>query len=217
MPANLAIVIERPDLYRITCNGKPVSWNGKDWWLDKAFGKLEIVDKAVVGDNRVTIQASPFTIYHELEPAYVLGNFLLKSAPKGFVITPDCPMTMPVQDKSLLHGISPDRTMWLSQGIGYQGAGDDRTPYLVFDLGENRDLAEMRIWNYNEAHVRDLRARGVKQFSVSVRSDSGDTYTPIGTFNLVSCTRGNQGTSLPGQGHESTVCPGSRSSPITRA
>jgi len=74
VPQNLAIVIERPDLYTITCNGRPVSARKGDWWLDKAFGKIDIARTAKVGENIVTIKAQPFTIYHELEPAYVLGE-----------------------------------------------------------------------------------------------------------------------------------------------
>jgi hypothetical protein len=112
VPQNLAIVIERPDLYLITCNGQTVAaevtrrtsnlraqsppphvggYNPefKDWWLDKAFGKISIASAARVGENIVTIKAAPFTIYHELEPAYVLGDFALKATDKGFVITPD--------------------------------------------------------------------------------------------------------------------------------
>jgi hypothetical protein len=89
VPANLAIVIERPDLYTITCNGKPVSAKKGDWWLDKSFGRIDIASAAQVGENLVTIKASPFTIYHELESAYVLGDFSLKAANRGFVIVPD--------------------------------------------------------------------------------------------------------------------------------
>jgi hypothetical protein len=57
-----------------------------DWWLDKAFGRIGIASAARIGENVVTIKASPFTMYHELEPAYVLGDFALKAADKGFVI-----------------------------------------------------------------------------------------------------------------------------------
>jgi len=89
VPANLAIVIERPDLYAITCNGRPVSARKGDWWLDKSFGRIDIASAAQVGENLVTIKASPFTIYHELEPAYVLGDFSLKPTDRGFVIVPD--------------------------------------------------------------------------------------------------------------------------------
>jgi hypothetical protein len=106
VPERLCIVIERPDLYSIKCNGKPVvsrasrprseggtpsAQRGQDsrdttWWLDKSFGKIDIADAAVVGENSVTITASPFTVYHELESAYVLGTFTLKETDSGFVI-----------------------------------------------------------------------------------------------------------------------------------
>jgi len=89
VPNELYIVIERPDLYSIKCNGKAVKAIKGSWWLDKSFGKINIRTTAKVGENTVTIKARPFTIYHELEPAYVLGDFALKAADSGFVIVPE--------------------------------------------------------------------------------------------------------------------------------
>jgi len=86
VPERLWIVIERPDLYRVTCNGTPVSAPKGQWWLDKSFGRIEIAKTAKLGENVVTIQASPFTIYHELESAYLLGSFTLKAAQSGFTV-----------------------------------------------------------------------------------------------------------------------------------
>jgi hypothetical protein len=86
LPERLSIVIERPDLYTIICNGKPVSAQKDAWWLDKAFGRIDIKEAARLGENAVTIKASPFTIYHELESAYVLGTFRLKPKEAGFSI-----------------------------------------------------------------------------------------------------------------------------------
>ncbi|MHC4298853.1 MAG: hypothetical protein ACYS7Y_16370, partial [Planctomycetota bacterium] len=40
------------------------------------------------GRNTVTIKASPMTIYHELEPAYLLGDFVLKAGGTGFEVEP---------------------------------------------------------------------------------------------------------------------------------
>jgi pimeloyl-ACP methyl ester carboxylesterase len=88
-PTNLAMVIERPDLYSITCNGQAVTSTPKAWWLDKAFGKIPLASVARAGENVVTIKASPFTMYHELEPAYILGDFALRPADQGFVIVPE--------------------------------------------------------------------------------------------------------------------------------
>jgi len=108
-PANLAIVIERPDLYTITCNGQAITSAPKAWWLDKAFGKIPLASVARTGENVVTIKASPFTMNHELEPAYILGDFALKPAEHGFVIVPDQPLKLGAD--------------WNSQGHPFYGGG----------------------------------------------------------------------------------------------
>lgn len=94
VPATLSLVIERPDLYTITCNGRSVAAKSGTWWLDKSFGRIDIASAARAGENEVTIKASPFTIYHELESAYLLGDFTLKPADHGFVIMPERPLQL---------------------------------------------------------------------------------------------------------------------------
>lgn len=88
VPKSLFIVIESAGRYAVTCNGKPVAAKDGAWWLDKAFGKIDIATEAVPGENVVTITAKPFTIFHEVAAAYVLGDFTVKPAEKGFVIAP---------------------------------------------------------------------------------------------------------------------------------
>jgi len=118
-PKPLWIVIERPDLYKITCNGKPVGagvpkpelGNKGSWWLDRAFGKIDITAAAKSGENAVTIKARPFTIFHELEPAYVLGDFSLKAAGSGFTIVP--PQALRVEQK----------LGWNQQGLPFYAVG----------------------------------------------------------------------------------------------
>lgn len=112
VPTNLTLVIERPDLYTITVNGRPVaappvadaeSARGagrvvgrtvefRDWWLDRAFGRMPIADVAQPGENVITLTARPFTVWHELEATFVLGHFMLKPVERGFVITADAPL-----------------------------------------------------------------------------------------------------------------------------
>ena len=219
VPKNLAIVIERPDLYTITCNGKSLAmpafaaaklWHPKDattaekpitlkpspefkeWWLDRAFGKISIASAAREGENVVTIKASPFTIYHELEPAYVLGDFTLKPVNRGFVITPDQPLRLQptTTTASMTHSINSDGTMWLSGGIGFGQGTDDRAPFVVFDLGGKRDVSALRIWNYCEAHVSNLTSRGAREIRLTGAVDSAEPELnqPLGQFTL---RRGN--------------------------
>jgi len=94
LPERLSVVIERPDLYTITCNGMTVSAEKDSWWLDKAFGRIDIAPAARIGENAVTVKASPFTIYHELESAYVLGTFRLRPVDSGFAIVGDSKPTL---------------------------------------------------------------------------------------------------------------------------
>jgi hypothetical protein len=120
VPKDLAIVIERPDLYTITCNGQTVKAKRNDWWLDKAFGRIRIASVARTGENVVTIKADPFTMFHELEPAYVLGDFTLKPAEKGFVITPGHALTLGAASQAT----SPSGCAgWNLQGHPFYSAG----------------------------------------------------------------------------------------------
>ena len=59
VPADLSIVIERPDLYRITCNGQAVQAEEGQWWLDRAFGRIDLTEVAKVGENQVKLEARP--------------------------------------------------------------------------------------------------------------------------------------------------------------
>ena len=123
VPKDLQVVVERPDLYTITCNGAPVSASEGAWWLDKSFGRIDVARAAKVGENAVRIKASPMTIYHELEPAYVLGDFALRPADSGFVIVPPRPLVL---------GSRPDGAGWNQQGHPFHAAGVAYT--LSFDV-----------------------------------------------------------------------------------
>jgi hypothetical protein len=190
-PSDLAIVIERPDIYHVSCNGSPLSWTRGEWWLDRAFGRIPLGKLARAGENTITIEASPFTMFHELESAYLLGNFSLKSTRKGFAVTPPCPLDLGTRTNILTHGNSPERTMWISAGIGFSkdGAGnpvEDRNPWLLFDLGKVVELGEIQFWNYNEGTPADLSRRGVKE--IRIRTAVGDPTAKegvsLGEFTL---------------------------------
>ncbi|MGA2258540.1 MAG: glycosyl hydrolase, partial [Thermoguttaceae bacterium] len=94
VPRPLHVVIERPDLYAIVCNGTALTPEAGSWWLDKSFGRIDVTAAAKTGANEVTIRARPFTMFHELAAAYVLGDFSLKVAGCGFTIAPPIPLKL---------------------------------------------------------------------------------------------------------------------------
>ncbi|MDO8541209.1 MAG: glycosyl hydrolase [Opitutaceae bacterium] len=138
VPAALALVIERPDLYAITCNGAPVTAQKGKWWLDRAFGRIDLSRGAKPGENVVTIKATPFTLLHELEPAYVLGEFALRSTEKGFVITAPQPLKA---------------GFWNEQGLPFYA---DAVAYRsTFQVGERsgRSAVVLSSWRGSVAKV----------------------------------------------------------------
>jgi hypothetical protein len=131
VPPDLAIVIERPDLYTIMCNGKPVSAAAGDWWLDRAFGRIDIAAAAQVGDNAVTLKAMPFTMFHELESAYLLGDFALRPAERGFTIVPA---------ETLQLG------RWNEQGLPFYAAGVAYTAEFDLPATAGRYRVALSAW-----------------------------------------------------------------------
>ena len=80
-------MIEWPQLYTISCNGKQVDAVPGDWWLDRSFGVFNISDHIVPGKNVITIEADPMDIHAELEPVYLIGDFGVSSTQEGWLIT----------------------------------------------------------------------------------------------------------------------------------
>jgi hypothetical protein len=140
LPERLSIVIERPDLYAITCNGKTVSAKKNSWWLDKAFGRISITEAVKIGENAVTIKASPFTIYHELESAYVLGTFRLKAAESGFVVVGESKPAL-------------DLGSWKGQGYPLYSAGVSYKCRYDVSQPAGRWIVELGKWYGSVAEV----------------------------------------------------------------
>jgi hypothetical protein len=139
LPQALAIVIERPDLYSITCNGKPVKATPGVWWLDKSFGRIDLASAAQVGDNQVVISAKPFTVYHEIEAAYVLGDFAVAPVNQGFVIQPPRPMQLGV---------------WRDQGHPfYSGGVSYQQRYNVGEVPTGEYVVSLPAWRGSVAKV----------------------------------------------------------------
>jgi len=86
--ASLKAVVERPDMWEISINGRLVEPEKGRWWLDKAFAVVDIGDLVSGGKNTLELHADPMRVHAEIEPVYILGNFDLEPARKGFNIIP---------------------------------------------------------------------------------------------------------------------------------
>lgn len=132
VPEHLFAVVERADLYEITCNGKPVKPAPRNWWLDRAFLGINMAGVAREGENTLTIKAAPMTVFHELEAAYLVGDFSLKAADRGFVVVPGAPL-----------GLGE----WKDQGLPLFGHRMTYTATVTVDDPKARHLVTLPDWS----------------------------------------------------------------------
>ncbi len=131
-------MLERPDLYSITCNGVAVLPRKGEWWLDRAFGRIDIGARARVGENEVVLKASPFSVKHELEPAYLLGDFTLAPVSSGFAVMPDQPF-----------GLGP----WNARGHPFYSEGVSYTERFSIGRPAGSYEVQLKRWYGSVARV----------------------------------------------------------------
>ncbi len=85
-------------------------------------------------------------MYHELEPAYVLGDFALKPAEHGFVIVPDQPLKLGAD--------------WNSQGHPFYGGGVAYREHFRVGQKTGRYAVALRGWYGSVAKV-SVRGKAV--------------------------------------------------------
>src|SRR5664280_1840638 len=84
--SKIKAVVERPNLWKISVNGIELKAENGKWWLDRSFGVFNIGSVVKTGENILTVTASPMKVDAEIEPVYILGDFSVKPAEKGWNI-----------------------------------------------------------------------------------------------------------------------------------
>jgi hypothetical protein len=184
-PSAFKVAVERPRLYEVSINGRRVEPADGEWWLDKAFGIYAIGGETRIGRNAVTLTSSPFTIHTELEPVYLLGEFGLEAAEKGFRIVPAAPLELGAWSEQgrpfRAEGVSYSKTYGLS-------APDPEKARVIVRLGEWRgSVAEVKVAGKSagfifaapfELDITDFIAAGENTVSVTVLGTLKNTLGP---------------------------------------
>lgn len=88
VPEEMKAVVELSHLYVIKINGIRVEPDVGEWWLDRDFGVVNLKGHIHRGRNELTIEAHPMSIYAELEPAFVIGDFGVHATKSGWELVP---------------------------------------------------------------------------------------------------------------------------------
>ncbi len=106
---NLKAVVEQAHLYEnILVNGIALKPEPGKWWLDKNFAVIDIGQHIKEGINSLKIIANPMKVLAEIQPIYILGDFNVLPAEKGWILSSATPL---------------DLGSWKSQGMPMYAEG----------------------------------------------------------------------------------------------
>lgn len=83
---SFSLVSENTDIYSVSINGNILKFDNKNWWIDRGFKETNIGSYIHQGYNEVEVNCSPMSIFAEIEPVYIRGDFNVYPSKQGFVI-----------------------------------------------------------------------------------------------------------------------------------
>jgi hypothetical protein len=171
--STLQAVVERPELWQVSVNGKPVKNRPGAWWLDRAFGVYSIGPLVVPGRNTITLVARPMSVHNELEPVYILGEFGVAAQGSGFKLIAASDLTLGAWKEQNLPFYF--QTVAYSKEVKVAGG---RTARTKVRLGKwNGTVAEVRVnskpagiigWAPYEFDITDSLTPGLNRVEVVV-------------------------------------------------
>jgi hypothetical protein len=79
-------VVERPELWSVSINGNSVEKEEGKYWMDKDFPLFKIGAHLKPGKNTISVVANRMSIFAELMPVYIIGDFKVQPEKVGFEI-----------------------------------------------------------------------------------------------------------------------------------
>ena len=137
--STMKAVVERPYLGIVSVNWTEVKPEAGKWWLDREFGVFNIGALVKKGDNTVSFTVSPMKVHAEIEPIYIIGDFSVKPAEKGWIL--EAPV------KSLTTG------SWKDQGMPFYFRGITYSKEFIIEKPEGKFLVGLNGWEGTIAEV----------------------------------------------------------------
>ncbi|WP_201006169.1 glycosyl hydrolase [Paenibacillus glycanilyticus] len=160
LPERVGLVVERPELYRITVNGIPLEIRSGNCRLDEHMGRADITAFARDGDNVVRLEGRPFSIYMEVEAVYLAGAFRVMESEGRWIIC----RTSPIRIGS-----------WSEQGFAFYGGAMGYSKTVNIPASADRAVIRLPVWRGSVAtvHVNGVTA-GLIGLDQSLELDISD-------------------------------------------
>ena len=83
---NAKAVVERPELWTVSINDSLIEKENGEYWIDIDYPVYKIGQLLKHGRNTITLRAERMSIFAEIMPVYILGDFIVRPIDKGFEI-----------------------------------------------------------------------------------------------------------------------------------
>jgi len=178
---SIRAVVERPELWQVSINGQALSPKEGVYWIDKDFPLFELGGFLKHGKNTITLNAPRMHILAEVMPVYLLGDFLVKPAVRGFEISEG--------EINSLGPWSEEGLPFYSQKVAYSQKFDVLKSldahYCVRLNSWNGSISEVWVngksagviaWQPYELEVGPLLKEGVNEIEVKVSGSLKNTF-----------------------------------------
>ncbi|GHT44953.1 hypothetical protein AGMMS49965_21480 [Bacteroidia bacterium] len=180
--SGMQAVVERPDLYNITLNGKEIKPEAGKWFLDRDLRVFNIGEVVKKGENSLVIDLSPMKIMAEIEQVIILGNFSVQPAAKGWVIHPPVSLTAgswKTQGWSFYPGIvSYSKTYEISGNASYRVNLGEWTGTIA-EVSVNGESAGIIGFEPYSVNVTDKLKQGANTIEVKVAGSNKNLFGPF--------------------------------------
>ncbi|MCY1719932.1 glycosyl hydrolase [Prolixibacteraceae bacterium Z1-6] len=178
---SIRAVVERPDLWQVSINGHEVTQKSNAFWIDREFPQFEIGEYLHPGKNTLTLKAPRMHILAEVMPVYMLGDFLVTPAEKGFEISGGDISVMGSWQKLGL----PFYSQKVSYSQKFKVNTNGNNHYKIRLASWNGSVSEVLVngkaagliaWHPNELDVTELLKEGENEISVNVIGSLKNTF-----------------------------------------
>lgn len=134
----IKLAVELPHLYRVLVNGTEVKPTPGEWWLSRENGVFAIGEHVTQGQNSINLISRPMSIFAEIEPVFLLGDFAVKASPRGFVIANPQRLTI---------------GSWKNIGLPTYADAVEYTKMYEFDHKWHECMVQLERWSGTVAEV----------------------------------------------------------------
>jgi hypothetical protein len=134
----LVLAVERPWFYTVKVNGRTVNFTKAKRWFDEHMRSMPVGRLLKSGANTVELVAARFHMLCEIKPVYILGDFALAPAAKGFRIV--APQPLAAGD-------------WTRQGLPFYSDAVHYSWTVALDRPADRLRLELKKWAGSVASI----------------------------------------------------------------